>query len=577
MVVSQFFQDGPVLGNPYTSDHLLRSCLRRLLGPSGAGEVDSDLARFGHRVASDVLAMGEDAERNEPQLVQYDAWGRRVDRVVVSRGWNELRRVSAEEGLVAIGYERRMGAKSRVHQLAKLYLFHPSSAVYSCPLAMTDGAARLIELLGDDCLRSGAFRRLTSRDPGTFWTSGQWMTERPGGSDLAESETIARREGKTWRLYGDKWFTSAVDADMAMTLARIIDDNTGQAPPGSRGLSLFALELRRSDGRLDGIQINRLKDKLGTRALPTAELTLDGVEARLVGAPGAGVRNIANLFNVTRIYNAICAAGFMRRGLDLARDYARRRHAFGRVLSDLPLHIETLAGLEIEAGAALLLVMRVAELMGKAECGTASPDEMATLRLLTPLAKLYTAKQAVSVVSEVVECFGGAGYVEDLPIGGLMRDTQVLSIWEGTTNVLALDALRAITKEGALAPLMADARMMLEGAASSAPEMAGEILRAREALQRIESYAGRASVNGPEFIQAGARGFAYSLARTYMAALTINHAAWARTVEGDGIWVEFARRWCTQDLTPLISPGEDWRMTSRSMALGLVPEGAGRR
>ncbi len=576
MVVSRFFQDGPVLGNPYTSDHLLRSCLRRLLGASGAGEVDSDLARFGHRVATDVLAMGEDAGRNEPQLVQYDPWGRRVDRVVVSMGWKDLRRVSAEEGLVAIGYERRMGAKSRVHQLAKLYLFHPSSAVYSCPLAMTDGAARLIELLGDDDLRTGAFRRLTSRDPATFWTSGQWMTERPGGSDLAGSETIARREGKTWRLYGDKWFTSAVDADMAMTLARIIDD-TGQAPAGSRGLSLFSLELRRTDGRLDGIEIKRLKDKLGTRALPTAELTLDGVEARLVGAPGAGVRNIANLFNVTRIYNSVCASGFMRRGLDLARDYARRRHAFGRSLSDLPLHIETLAGLEIEAGAALLLVMRVAELMGKSECGTANPDEIATLRLLTPLAKLYTAKQAVSVVSEVVECFGGAGYVEDLPIGGLLRDTQVLSIWEGTTNVLALDALRAITKEGAFAPLMADTSMMLDGAGSSAPEMGGEILRAREGLQRIESYARRAPANGPEFVQAGARGFAYSLARTYMAALTIYHAAWALSVEGDGTWLEFARRWCAQDLTPLISPGEEWRMTSRAMALGLVPEGAGRR
>lgn len=576
MVVSKFFQDGPVLGNPYTSDHFLRSCLRRLLGPDGAGEVDSELTRFGQRVSTDVMAMGEDAERNEPQLVQYDPWGRRVDRIVVSRGWNDLRRVSAEEGLVAIGYERRMGAKSRVHQLAKLYLFHPSSAVYSCPLAMTDGAARLIELLGDDDLRSGAFRRLTSRDPGTFWTSGQWMTERPGGSDLAESETIARREGETWRLYGDKWFTSAVDADMAMTLARIVDD-TGEVQGGSRGLSLFALELRRSDGRLAGIEIKRLKDKLGTRALPTAELTLDGVEARLVGAPGAGVRNIANLFNVTRIYNAVCAAGFMRRGLDLARDYARRRRAFGRVLSDQPLHIETLAWLEIESAAALLLVLRVAELMGKVECGTATRDETATLRLLTPLAKLYTAKQAVAVVSEVVESFGGAGYVEDLPISGLLRDTQVLSIWEGTTNVLALDALRAITKEGAFAPLMADSRTMLDGAASSLREMAGEILRAREALQRIESYAGRAPTNGPEFIQAGARAFAYSLARTYMAALAINHAAWARTVEGDGIWLEFARRWCAQDLTPLISPGEEWRLASRAVALGLVPEVAGRR
>lgn len=572
MRVSKFYQEGPVLGNTYASDVFLQSCLRRLLGRDTMPDVDADLRRFGQRVVTDVLAMGCDAERNEPQLVPYDPWGRRVDQIVVARGWRDLRRVAAEEGLVALGYERRLGGRSRIHQLAKLYLFHPSSAIFSCPLAMTDGAARLIELLGDDELRSDAYRRLTSRDPAVFWTSGQWMTERPGGSDLAESETIARREEGTWRLYGDKWFTSAVDADVAMTLARIVDDR-GETLPGSRGLSLFYLELHRPGAsQLNGIEIKRLKDKLGTRALPTAELTLDGTEARLVGKPGAGVKSIANLFNVTRIYNAVCAAGFMRRGLDLARDYAGRRRAFGRALADQPLHVETLAALEVEAAAALLFVFRVAELMGMVECREATAEETALLRLLTPLVKLYTAKQSVAVVSEVVECFGGAGYMEDLPIAGLLRDTQVLSIWEGTTNVLALDALRAIAKEQAFHPFIADARSRIEAAAAGRRELTAEVRNVRDAVGRIESHAMDAPSHGLEFVQAGARAFAYSIARTYMAALLLDHAAWSLNVEGDALWVEAARRWCAQNLAPLLSAGEERRRLSRELALGLVPE-----
>src|SRR5262249_53677312 len=151
-------------------------------------------------------------------------------------------------------------------------------------------------------------------------------------------------------------------------------------------------------------------------------------------------------------YNACCAVGLMRRGLALARDYARRRRAFGKLLADQPLHVETLAALQVEFEAAFHLSFRVAELMGRGETGAATDDERAVLRLLTPLVKLYTAKQAIATCSEVLEAFGGAGYVEDTGLPRLLRDAQVLSIWEGTTNVLSLDVLRAIEKEAAFQP-----------------------------------------------------------------------------------------------------------------------------
>src|SRR5262249_39306737 len=160
------------------------------------------------------------------------------------------------------------------------------------------------------------------------------------------------------------------------------------------------------------------------------------------------------LLNITRSYNACCAVGFMRRGIALARDYARKRRVFGQRLADQALHLETLAALQVEYEAAFHLTFHLAELMGEEELGEAPAGETAVLRLLTPVVKLYTARQAIALASEVLEAFGGAGYVEDTGLPRLLRDAQVLSIWEGTTNVLSLDTLRAIEKDGAFEPFL---------------------------------------------------------------------------------------------------------------------------
>ncbi|HET7565301.1 MAG TPA: acyl-CoA dehydrogenase family protein [Gemmatimonadaceae bacterium] len=535
--MTDFFQSGPELGNQYLDDALLRAYLRRALPADVLAELEPEFERLGARVATDILALAEAAEAQLPRHVPFDAWGRRVDAIETSDAWRALDRISATEGLVAIGYERARGALSRVDQFVRMYLFGPSSATYNCPLAMSDGAARALELYGSDNLRARALTRLTSRDPARFWTSGQWMTERTGGSDVSGTSTIARCEGGTYRLYGTKWFTSATTAQMAMTLARIEG-----APAGSRGLSLFFVELRDADGRLRHIRVNRLKDKLGTRALPTAELTLDGTPAELVGGEGDGVRKIAALFNITRIHNACAAVAGMRRAIALADDYARKRVAFGRRLIDQPLHRETLADLEAEHAAALLLVFHLVELLGKSECGTATGAELALLRLLTPIAKLYTGKQAVAVASEALEAFGGAGYIEDTGLPRLLRDAQVLSIWEGTTNVLSLDVLRAIEKDDAFAPFLAALETRLD--AVRAPSLSALVDRVRSSAQRLAAYRRAASTRSSDAEQAGARAFAYALAHTYMASLLLEHAEWSVTKEGDEAAVAIAERWC---------------------------------
>jgi len=552
--MSSFFQEPPQLGNQYDDDRILRAFLRRDLAPQVLAEVEPGLRRLGARAAGEMVDLAREAERAPPILVPFDAWGRRIDVIRVSPAWRALHRIAAEEGIVATAYERRH-EEARVHQFALLYLYHPSSAIYSCPLAMTDGAARVLEIDGEEELRREIFPHLVSRDPDKMWTAGQWMTERSGGSDVSGTETVARCDGGGFRLYGDKWFTSATTSEIALTLARI---------EGSSDLSLFLVRLRDEEGRLNQIRIDRLKDKLGTRALPTAELVLEGTPAYLIGGEGRGVKKIATVLNITRLYNACCAVGFVRRGLALARDYATRRYAFGRPLSEQPLHVETLAGLQVDFEASFHLVFFAAQLLGKEETGAATEKERKILRLLTPLAKLFTAKMAVAAVSELLECFGGAGYVEDTGLPVLLRDSQVLTIWEGTTNVLSLDVLRVLRHEDALETLLSELTGRIERIPAALTHAQQNV---RMAIDRIRHYFARLVLTDRAHIEAGARNLAMSLSRTIAGALLIEQAAWSLERENDIRPVISADRWCGEGLVELLSPSESWSGDSRRIAL----------
>jgi alkylation response protein AidB-like acyl-CoA dehydrogenase len=516
--MSDFFQEAPRLASTWSLDPLLRSFLARRLPPDVSAAVAPELERLGERAAGELADLADAAEREPPRLVSFDPWGRRIDHLELADAWRRLHAVAAEEGLVAEAYERRFGESSRLVQMAKVYLFHPSSAFVSCPLAMTDGAARILELHGSEELKSRVLPRLTSRDPARFWTSGQWMTEREGGSDVAGSSTVARpRRDGGFLLSGVKWFASAASAEVALALARI-----DGAPAGNRGLTLFLVELEGQIGRT--VRILRLKDKLGTRALPTAELELAGVPAIQIGEAGRGVATIATLLTLTRLHNSACAAASLARGLELARDYAARRSAFGHPLAELPLHAETLAALAAEQAAALALVVECAALVGRDELGSADADERARLRLLVPLTKLLTGRQAVAGAAETLEAIGGAAYMEDTGLPRLARDAQVLAIWEGTTNVLALDALRAIARADALPPLLADVDRRLAGVAR--PELAAgrsRLARRRRALAR---WFARAAAGPRPALEAGARAFALALARLVAAVLLAEQADW---------------------------------------------------
>ncbi|CAH1231673.1 ACAD8 [Branchiostoma lanceolatum] len=488
--VGPFFQDRPRLTNMYLEDMTLRSYLKRVMPKEVLQAITPDLERFGHRVATDIGDLGRECELNPPYLNQYDAWGRRTDEVVTCQAWRTLHDISAEEGIIAIPYEREFGQWSRLYQVAKLHMFNPASGLYSCPLAMTDGATKVAESVGDSVLLERAYAHLVSRNPAEFWTSGQWMTERRGGSDVANgTETLAvPQEDGTHRLYGYKWFSSATDADMTLTLARVMDDS-GEVVQGTRGLSLFYLETRDSSGQLNNIQVQRLKNKLGTKQLPTGELLLDGAVAH-----------------------------------------------------------------KTETRGATLLVLEVGRLLGLQDCKMASEQDELMLRLITPITKLYTAKQAIAVCSEGLESFGGQGYIEDTGLPTFLRDAQVLSIWEGTTNVLSHDVLRSLvkTKGAVLQAFYSDTTTRLKQAAVK-DNLRPSCQAVESALQKTMGFAQKAASQDPGILEVAARDFSYSLARIYIGVLMLEHASWDQASPTDST---AAVRWCQQDLCPVVTGDE---------------------
>ncbi|MGC4807820.1 acyl-CoA dehydrogenase family protein [Micromonospora sp. DT233] len=551
--MTRYVQPAPTLGDPYTGDALLRSWLRRQLGAGGFAAAQPRLVDLAGEVTGSLRAAHADAEAHPPELVRYDPWGARIDRIDTCAGWRAQRAAAARHAVVALPYlpsaRAAWGAAARVVQHALLHLYGPESATFSCPVAMADGAAALLSLPEVDApVREAWLPRLTSTDPDTAVVSGQWMTESQGGSDLAGSATIARPAADgSWRLTGQKWFCSAADAPVAVALAR-----PEGAGAGSRVLAPFLVPRYAADSPLAGItaaaadpapgvRVHRLKDKLGTRALPTAEIGLTDAYALPLGDPQVpGLVRAMTLVVVTRVHNAAAAAGGMRRGLALARAYADARHAGGARLADHPLHRATLGALGVDAAAAFALAGHAFALLGRVEVG-ADPDAAAELRVVAPLAKLATGRLAVASAAEYVECFGGAGYVEDTGVPRLLRDAQVLPIWEGTTNVLALDVLRAVTRDDAGAPLLRRLAAAVELArplcSALADTLAAVTAELRAALADVVADPRAAGV------VAGARGLALRLAAAVACALLVEHAAW-----GDEQAEVAARLWARRRL-----------------------------
>ena len=509
-----FLQDAPQLAHPYRSDRLLIALLERVVPAQRRAALDADLDALGN-YALMAFERSRRSTRRKPVLTQWDAWGRRVDRIELTPAWLEGPELTTRHAILAAGHEAHEHA--RLEEFARAYLYHVASEFYTCPLAMTDGAATALKASGNQALIDRALPHFLSRDASAFWLSGQWMTENAGGSDVGNTETVALQDAEgQWRLYGRKWFSSAVVGEAALALAR--PENAGE---GAAALALFYVETMQGSERKPELLIDRLKDKLGTQELPTAEIHLKGLPAWPLGELAHGVRQVAPMLNITRTWNAIGAIASMARAISLARDYATRREAFGRPLLEQPLHAQTLADMQAEFEAAFALTFEVAHLLGRVEQGMATAHESASLRLLTPLAKLWTGKMAVNLCSEALECFGGAGYIEDTGLPQLLRDAQVYAIWEGTTNVLSLDSLRALAGNNSFNALR---KLISEWLGLANHTQASFTVHA--ALDATAMHLDTQKIER-SVLEAGARGIAITLARCAAAALLARQAAWS--------------------------------------------------
>jgi alkylation response protein AidB-like acyl-CoA dehydrogenase len=526
-----FYQDGlaPVT-NTFEGNRWLKAYLKFKMPKEIFAHVEGDLHRLGELCAGEYLQIARAAEAEEP--VQNG------NEIQVSKAWRKLHEIAALEGLIAIGYKRAQGEYSRLYQFSKLYLFHPSSAFYTCPLAMADGAARVLEIHGSETLHKEAFSHLTSDSPQEFWTSGQWMTEKAGGSDVGNTGTEARLEDGQMRLYGTKWFSSATTSEMALALARVKG-----APAGSRGLTLFLVPLRKADGSLNNIEILRLKEKLGTKALPTAELELKGAAAFQVGGREQGVKTVATMLNITRLYNSVCSAGQMTRALEQLRGYSSKRKVFGKELSSQVLHYGTFAMEELKNLAAFLLTMETAHLVGREECGKAGATDSSLVRLLTPVTKLFTARTSLQVASEVIEGFGGAGYIETTGVAVHLRDAQVFPIWEGATNVLSLDLLRVMGNKAAMQALSDSVCEKLHSVRD--PEVKAHCDQLMQTtLTQFVNELGKFESQSDEIKAASSRELAFFLARMYAYVLLLNWAGHAEAGVRKGLmpWIEIYKK-----------------------------------
>ncbi|KAI0674440.1 acyl-CoA dehydrogenase NM domain-like protein [Trametes maxima] len=453
MRVEEGFQPPPYpTEHPHTTDIVLPGLLKRILPETTHRALEADLKRRGNVLVNEIKPLSQLV--HAATLTQYDEFGRRVDRLQTSEGWRKLKHFAIREGYNAIAYEREYGEHSRTCQFARTMVMTGDCHVIMCPMGMTDGVIRLLELYGNEAMKSEVLPLLLSRDPATAYLCGQWMTERSGGSDVSLIETQATPAqgvdtdlGTPYILDGFKWFSSAAEGNMAAALAR-----TGDPSLGSRSLSLFLVPLRLgpySSPLSNGVLMHRLKNKVGTHGVPTAELELRGTRAWLIGREGEGVRTIAAMLNITRVHSAVHSVGSLQHCLAIASAYAKVRAVEGgkTLLKDVPLHIAGLADIALLYRAQVHVVFGAVALLGKNECGRASVEEEARLRLLTPTIKAFAAQKASGAMEEAMAALGGLGYMEETGIGRLVRDAMVEKIWEGTVNVCALDLVRATTRD----------------------------------------------------------------------------------------------------------------------------------
>jgi acyl-CoA dehydrogenase len=419
------------------------------------------------------------ADRHDPQLHTRDGFGRDEDWIEFHPAYREMEALGyGEFGIHCMSRTAGVhGWPEKVPPLVKYvfqYLFTQSEFSLMCPISATDTSAMLIERYGDEETKARFLHRMWSQDMDKVFKGAQFMTEKTGGSDVGNIELEARRgDDGQWRLYGEKWFCSCADGDVALLLAR-----PEGAPDGSRGLGLFALPRHLDDGSRNAYRIVRLKEKLGSRSMASGEIKFDGAVAYALGdygaKPNSGLKQMMDQVNMSRLSHGVRAAGMMRRCLNEAMVVARNRIAFGETIIDHPLMRRQLLKIMVPTEQVLSVFTYAASMMARAEAGDGQAERL--LRIITPLLKFRACRDNVTVATAAMEARGGNGYIEDWVNSKLVRDAHLGVLWEGTSSINALDVTgRAVGKVRAHEDLGAAMHEVVEDADQAPGQFRGEL------------------------------------------------------------------------------------------------------
>jgi acyl-CoA dehydrogenase len=466
--------------NLYRTDPALARLARLYLPADLDAHLAPHLDRLGELAGGELDSLAGQADRNPPVLHARTRRGEDRQSIEKHPAYREMERLAFSEfGLAALSHRGDvLGWPTPMPPAAKYlltYLFVQAEFGLACPVSMTDSLTRTLRRFADPALVARYLPGLTSQDMDLLHQGAMFMTEQGAGSDVGATAVVATPlDDGTWSLTGDKWFCSNPDAELAMVLAR-----PANARDGIKGVSLFLLPRTLPDGTANAQRIVRLKDKLGTRSMASGEITLNGAVAWLVGDPNAGFRQMADMVNNSRLSNGVRAAALMRRAVSEALYVARNREAFGRRLIDMPLMRRQLAKMIVWSEQARSMMFQAADALRRADGGEAGAYPL--LRILTPMLKFRACRDARRVTGDAMEVRGGCGYIEEWSDPRLLRDAHLGSIWEGTSNVVALDVLRAAAREDALPVLRAHLHRLAIDA---------DLPEAMPALDRVIAFAG---------------------------------------------------------------------------------------
>jgi acyl-CoA dehydrogenase len=528
------------------------------------------VAEYGPLVGARLAARAELSDRHGPVLERYNAWGEESGTVVHHPAWLENKADLVRAGFAG-GLQAHAGrAVPAVVSAALAYLVSQAETAAYCALGMTSGAADIVERYAPVEVRQAIYSKLTSLDPEESWEGGMFLTERQGGSDVGANTTRAMQDGAEWRLFGEKHFCSNVDADVFVVLAR-----PEGSPAGSRGLATFIVPRRLEDGSENGFRVKRLKSKLGTIAVPTGEVSLEGARGWLAASsppggglagggagegsegsegggatPGAardgrGINRMMEMVNGSRFGVALMSLGIHRRCFLEAAIYAARREQFGKRIDAYPLVRETLVDLLVDLEAGLSLSFECAA----ANRNAVSAEEGALFRRIAiPLSKIRSCRVGLESATQALEVLGGNGYMNDWPLARQLRDAQCHTIWEGTENICAIDVRRAMLSSGADQALLRRIDAALDGIASPRGVLDRPVVAVRAARGEVAEAAEYVRTAPEELALLQLRRLAYLMADTLEGALLCEEASWQLQEEGDARKAVMARRYSKRRL-----------------------------